>query len=350
MRSALTTRHTATQGFALVAPLLFACAEPPSTAPFETAPSGLPSVATVTQDHDSGPITIPSLAVYTTGCEAVLGEMPPLSCDVLPAVPQMATTDTGVVELVASSDAVADGSCDRPSLLSGCVPGSRAGWIENAQGSRFYLLCRVNRSTTADGMFDDIALIGQDHETGSTCMWGAPEDGAVRLGALLPKPGSEADQGFWADVPTLGAIKCRSCHDGNGIVVTPWMRENLPVDVNPQAQIHLVWEDQLATFDDSWRGMREWVAPEAAACTGCHALQEGVACFLGPQATGRLGNELLSPALQQFPTDRWMDDFDTEAMRQHYGDDAGWDATFGAATERLLACCGGLREGCWSEF
>ncbi|MEQ1502367.1 MAG: hypothetical protein ABMB14_09055 [Myxococcota bacterium] len=200
-------------------------------------------------------VELPSAQAYTAACEEALGPVPPLSCDDVDPVPQSATLADGtVVPLVDRGDRVPDGSCDRPSIFSGCVPGSRAGVVENATGARFYLLCRVRRADAPEGLYDDIALLGRDEADGTTCMWGAPEDGAWRDGAALPKPGSADDDGFWAEPEALAGIACRSCHDGNGIVVTPWIAANLP-PTDPAGPMTLRFAEALAAIDpDAGRG------------------------------------------------------------------------------------------------
>jgi hypothetical protein len=149
-------------------------------------------------------------------------------------------------------------------------------------------------------------------------------------------------------MPELAAIGCRSCHDGNGILRTPWIASNLP-PVDPDGPLAPLYADVLAAVDPTWAGTPRWIHPDAAPCRACHELPEGPTCALGPDATGRVPDGLRSPTLARWPTDRWMDDLDPEALVARHGTERGWEDAFGAAADRLLACCGGLRDGCWSS-
>jgi len=297
----------------------------------------------------AAPAALPDAQGYAAACEERLGPTPALDCETLPLVPQQATLDDGtVLDLTPRGLGLPDGTCDRPSILSGCSGGSRAGVLTNAEGSTFWLSCRVSRADTPEGRYDDLALIGRAAD-GATCMWGVPETGLWRDGSAIPTPGSDGDE-LWAEPAEMATIACRSCHDGNGIIVTPFIAGNLgDAPLDPDAPMHLLFEDALAEIDPTWAGTPLWVHPEAEPCLGCHALPEGPTCTFGPAATGRLPDGLLSPALRAWPTDRWMDDLDPEVLAARHGSEEGWEETFGAAADRLLACCGGLRDGCWDE-
>lgn len=294
-------------------------------------------------------LVLPSARAYADACADRLGPTPPLSCADVPEVPQTMTSADGAVRVVRSAEDLGpDGTCDRPSLLSGCAPGSRAGAIPGADGTLFYLLCRVRSFGTPAGLYDDLALIGRSDADGATCMWGAPQDGGVRTGDPLPIPGDEGSDDIWAEMPELAATACRSCHDGTGILTTPWIATNLPPHAVDGDMI-LPFAAAFAAIEPSWNGTPAWVHPDAAPCTTCHALTEGPACTFGPAATGRVPDRLSNPALARWPTDRWMDDLDPAVMAATHVDEAGWEAVYGAAADRLLACCGGRREGCWAD-
>jgi hypothetical protein len=263
----------------------------------------------------------------------------------VPEVVQTVTDDAGERSVVRTeADLGPGGTCDRPSILSGCVPGSRVGVIDSEDGARFYLSCRVSAFDTPAGRYDDLALIGRADD-GATCLWGVPFDRQRRDGADLPTPGADDDD-TWASPAELAPIGCRRCHDGNAIVVTPFVAANLPPHpadgpfVTPFAR-------ELAAVEPSWAGTAAWAHPDAAPCRACHDLSAGSVCLLGPLATGRTADPLANPALARWPTDRWMDDLDPAALVARHGDEAGWESAFGAASDRLTACCSGDDDGCW---
>jgi hypothetical protein len=148
----------------------------------------------------------------------------------------------------------------------------------------------------------------------------------------------------------MARIACRSCHDGNGIIVTPFIAGYVgDPPLPPDAPIHVLFEAALAAIDPSWAGTPLWVHPEAEPCRSCHELPKGPTCTFGPAATGRLPDGLLSPALREWPTDRWMDDLDPEVLADVHGTETHWEETYGAAADRMLACCGGLTDQCWDD-
>jgi hypothetical protein len=300
-------------------------------------------------DGQEAPDILPDARGYAAACVEALGPIPALDCADVPAVVQLATLDDGtVLDLTPRGTVSPDGTCDRPSILSGCAGGSRAGVLANDEGSTFWLSCRVSFPDTPEGLYDDVALIGRADD-GSTCQWGVPENGLWKEGGAIPTPGSEGDD-FWAPPEEIARIACRTCHDGNGIVVTPFIAPNLgDVPLDPDAPMHVLFEAALAAIEPSWEGTPLWVHPDAAPCRSCHELPQGPTCTFGPNATGRMVDGLLSPALRTWPTDRWMDDTDPEVLVARHGSVAGWESMFGAAADRLLGCCGGLREGCWDD-
>lgn len=272
--------------------------------------------------------------LHTAACEAALGPIPAIDCDASVLVP--------VVPL-------SDGTCDRPSLISGCTPGSRAGSARNAQGSVFHWVCRHIDPATPGGWYDDIALIGHDPARGAACFWGAPADGARRSGAM-PHPGD--DDGYWAELPELAELRCRACHDNDPILVTPWYEASGVVDNDPLAPFTLLFADELeALAPGGWRPGWRLVHPEAAPCTTCHRLTSSEVCTFGEESTGRGHAPLASEAARRWPLDRWMDTYDPIELVARYPDEAAWEATYGVAADTVAACCAGELPplACWAE-
>lgn len=296
------------------------------------------------------PTATPTLASYTADCEAALGPIPDIDCDRSVEV-EVTVTDpeTGDVRVVRGPEDLEDGTCDAPSWISGCNVGSRVGSGRNAQGAVFHWICRKNGPDTPDGLYDDIALLGQDPLSGATCFWGAPADGARRPG-VLPRPGSADDDGYWADLPALADLRCRDCHDNDPVLVTPWIRPSGVIDSDPTAPFELLGAELLDPYTPgAWMPGRVLVHPDAAACTGCHLLTNRFTCELAALATGT-AHRLASTAVRSWPRDHWMDTFDPAALLAAYPTEADWDAVYGPAVAAIDGCCAGElpNDRCWA--
>ena len=293
-------------------------------------------------------VRIVDQASYTAACDAILGEVWPLDCASADEVPVEVTGADGVRLAQSLADLEGGFRCDQPSALSHCVPGSRVKVGQTSAGVPYVLVCRkYNERPDDPGGYDQIGVVASDPDSGATCYWSTPEDG-LRRGDPLPKPGSAADLGwgsrsFWYTLPELRQAPCTACHDNDPWIHTPWIHR-MDIPSAPLAPTWLVGADALG-----WPAQRRLVHPDAAPCTGCHALAEGRSCELALDAAGRKSWAMpVSTAFSAWPRSHWMDDFDHEVLQTRYADAAAWDARWGAAVEVIAGCCSGERvEGCW---
>ena len=295
------------------------------------------------------PSVVVDQASYTAACEALLGTLPPLRCADGELVPVTVTRD-GHAQVVTRLADLEDGfRCDRPSGLSGCVPGSRLVVSQTSRGVPVVLVCRQYDEHPGDAdRYDQIGVIASDPASGATCFWSTPEDG-LRRGDPVPRPGSPDDVGwgersFWYTWEELKGNACVACHDHDAWVQDPWI-QGFGVPAGRPDRYHVVAQAALGwTFPD------DLVHPDAAPCASCHPLRRG-SCELSMDATGRTTWTMpVSSAAMTWPASRWMDSYDPAVMAARYPSEAAWEAQWGAAADTIAACCTGtLVEGCWGD-
>jgi hypothetical protein len=289
---------------------------------------------------------------YLQACTERLGPFPELSCADGELVPITVTGWQGVAQYAEGPDDLEDGiACDKPSLLSGCVTGSRAGAVTNEQGSTFVFVCR-RYEDGAD--YAQVGVIGQSVE-GDTCFWSTPDDGRTFAGDVLPTPESAADLdwegiGFWYTFDQLAANSCMTCHDNDAWVHTPWIAQLDVVPSRPFTDYNVVMQDALvAQGGSSWEHPRRLVDPHAEACTSCHHLAEGLSSQLSLHAAGRPVDRLPTTRAysQRWPTSHWMPAFD-HATGETFDDEASWNDAYAESLAAIERCTGGDDDaGCW---
>lgn len=318
------------------------------------------------------PIEVTDLASYTAACEQVLGPWPTFDCYDGVQVPVHVTRPDGSVTEAVTEDALQDGwRCDRPSHLQGCVPYGRIGTLVGDNGSTWTFVCRSystphpDGSLTNDGqlrvLFEDLGVIAQHPVTGDTCFWAVPIDGRHFDGTVVPKPASAQDadffgpgQAFWYTLPQIAGAPCTACHDNDPYIHTPWADQTGVVPSHPLVPYEVVARDVLIGLGgSSWSPARRIVHPDAANCVQCHELAERFTCGTPvDDATGRKSSWLghTDAYLGQWPTDHWMDDFDSTALVGAWPTEESWDAEYAVAVDRIQQCCGGTDPDglCWS--
>jgi hypothetical protein len=195
--------------------------------------------------------------------------------------------------------------CDNPQqIYSHCEPdattganGPRVASARNAQGTHWVLLCR--KSHSAQGRYEDMAMIGHNPFTGQTCFFQnqLPPGESPRPandGTKIPHPAdnvsSEASPQVWNDlwggieggIGRSGGIQCQGCHSTDPFIHTPWIDGAKDAKGDPIVPKMGHNPDFVEGYggpytlidaqDQGWSQPLHLVSEEASACTKCHRI------------------------------------------------------------------------------
>ncbi len=261
--------------------------------------------------HDDG-VRLASNQAYAEACISEMGDIPfwgeRISED---GEPDWGTVDC--VEIGTPIPSEVDGvpqeervdQCDNPQYIyNHCEPDARTGangprvaHERNEEGTHWVLLCR--KSHTAEGRYNDMAMIGHNPFTGQTCFFQnqLPSGDTPRPsndGTNIPHPAddvqSEDSPQTWADlwggieggIGPEGGIQCQGCHSTDPFIHTPWIDGAVDDDGEPVVPKMGENPDFVEGYngpyklidaeDQGWSEPKHLVSEEADACTSCHRI------------------------------------------------------------------------------
>jgi len=313
---------------------------------------------------------IASTQAYADHCVDEMGEIPFFedlgngdygTYNCLDSTP-IPTTVTDDMDFVSFPEETVD-ACDNPQFIyslcepnavSGRTNGPRVARRRNEQGTHWVLLCRKAKS--AEGAYDDIAMIGHNPFTGKTCFF---QNALYRKtdGLAVPHPGDRVNsqdspqqsETLWEGIHGgIGSgIECAKCHDADAFIHTPWIDGALDDSGDPIVPRMGVDDDFVLGFNDApysilntegqgWTMPQQITSEEADACTRCHRMADGrwAKDWLHRlDGTDQAWTRITTRAYQQFQHTFWMPP-DLEGV-----DADSWaDSEWGQAMTFLQSC------------
>ena len=249
---------------------------------------------------------------YTSDCMNDLGDLPMFADDAdfncmdpsMHVVPITSTSASGVVTTLdetttdwplTSAESAATRRCDRPAWLgydgvtgaTQCAPFSRIGEWQNAQGTRFVMVCRryATRALT-DPKFDDINFIAHNPTSGKTCYFNS-HLGGTEDGTKIPAPDTTTADKFWFDPAGVRDAGCPACHDSGPFMHSPWVDQVVDKTTN-HTLVPRITEDAAYTaqtkysifgresFATDKASQQVWAQPQhltnVGSCGNCHRI------------------------------------------------------------------------------
>lgn len=253
-------------------------------------------------------------------------------------------------------------TCDEPPILPDvagggigqCVPNSTFQSSFDTDGKGYVLLCRnyEYRSSDAqalDPIYDDLAMIVYNKDTGGSCFFQQLAKPIARLpevevgtkfqagiaGKDVPSPfASDADK-FWLAPNKIKGLGCANCHDANPFIRTPYIQQVRDAAALPSHGKSRDYYFASSEFQDAWQ---KWHAYFDLKPTGKGEIGRCVLCH-------RVGISFGSDELTKFSTARQKTPNQTDGLtfeQTHWMPPKAkpdtFDADFKASIDKLLAC------------
>ncbi len=203
-----------------------------------------------------------------------------------------------------------------------CQPGVTVTTARNEKGSHWVLLCRKVDNSSGDSMmrtktFNDIAIIGNNPQTGKTCFFQNKEN-VGNDGSRVTHPADVArSSAIWPATPS--SYCTGSCHGADAFVHSPWIdgakrgnghpivpkmgeHPDYPIS-NLEAPYRLVNGDA-----QGFKVPEQLVSDEVATCTTCHRVAGKAFSEFSDWATGK-GDAYFSKITdpyKEFEKSHWM--------------------------------------------
>jgi hypothetical protein len=204
-----------------------------------------------------------------------------------------------------------------------CQPGVTVTTATNDKGSHWVLLCRkVDNSTGESSMmrtktFNDIAIVGNNPQTGKTCFFQNKEN-VGNDGSRVTHPADVSrSSAIWPSTPSSYCTK--SCHGADAFVHSPWIDGALRSNGHPivpkmgehpdypisslEAPYRLVNGDA-----QGFKVPQQLVSDEVSTCTTCHRVAGAAFSEFADWATGS-GDAYfgkITDSYKQFAKSHWM--------------------------------------------
>jgi len=204
-----------------------------------------------------------------------------------------------------------------------CQPGVTVTTAKNAQGSHWVLLCRKVDNTTGESnmmktkTFNDIAIIGNNPNTGKTCFFQNKEN-IGNDGSRVTHPGDVArSSAIWPATPS--SYCTGSCHGADAFVHSPWIDEAKRSNGHPIVPKMGEHPDYpISNFElpyklvngtaQGFKIPKQLISEDAAACTTCHRAAGAAFGEFSDWAVGK-GDAYFSKitdTYKQFSKSHWM--------------------------------------------
>lgn len=203
-----------------------------------------------------------------------------------------------------------------------CQPGVTVTTAKNARGTHWVLLCRKvdngnGESMTKTKVFNDIAIIGNNPDTGKTCFFQNKEN-VGNDGARVVHPADVArSSAIWPASPS--SYCTGNCHAADAFVHSPWidqakrrdghtivpkMGELSDYPISDLTRPYYLVNGEPQGFSVP----KQLVSEEAAACTTCHRVAGAAFAEFAEWATGT-GDPYfnkITESHKSFPNAYWM--------------------------------------------
>ena len=202
-----------------------------------------------------------------------------------------------------------------------CQPGVTVTTAKNAQGTHWVLLCRKVQDTGPGMMktkrFNDIAIIGNNPQTGNTCFFQNKEN-IGNDGSRVTHPADvQRSSAIWPSEPSSYCTK--NCHATDAFVHSPWIDQ--AKRSNGKAIVPKFGELPDYPISDITKPYRlingpaqgfgvspQQVGENVAACTTCHRIAGAAFAEFSEWATGKGDNYFskITDRYKQFEKSHWM--------------------------------------------
>lgn len=197
-------------------------------------------------------------------------------------------------------------TCDRPSIVGGCDPGTRVQVLAQTPDAAAVALCRKDVDEN-ESKYDDIAVIQYNKHNGAVCFYQSPF--VTMVGTRVPAPAlpvpGDATITWSTPQETREGVNCVRCHDNGGFLRSPFLTQ---LEKLPPPSVAFTLPSTSAGFGNltsplrfvghNYVNDRTWSITEAplpenagAACNSCHQVAAnnlsggGTARAFGPMST-----------------------------------------------------------------